>query len=173
MPTDALQNTCEKYVENGHMTSEVARRILQVIEQERGTLRLTGEASSSADTPAGLDAPAISPKMSVREMEAELSKREALMRAGDGPGETDQWRSERKMECSQSPNTSWGGRPTDLDPTNGRFPSVECAPRERGESTNTSLVSCKLGSGLCASWFKPVLGRANLSCSRLSISGAS
>ena len=173
VPTDALQNTCQNYVENGYMTSEVARRILQVIEQERGTLRLTGEACSSADTPAGLDAPAISPKMSVREMEAELSKREALMRAGDGPGETDQWRSERKMECSQSPNTSWGGRPTDLDPTNGRFPSVECAPRERGESTNTSLVSCKLGSGLCASWFKPVLGRANLSCSRLSISGAS
>ena len=78
------------------MTSEVARRILQVIEQERGTLRLTGEASSSTDTPAGLDAPAISPKMSVREMEAELSKREALMRANDGPGESDQWRSERK-----------------------------------------------------------------------------
>ena len=97
VPTEALQTTCQNYVENGYMTSEVARRILQVIEQERGTLRLTGDASSSTDTPVGLDAPAVSPKMSVREMEAELSKREAMMRAGDGPGETDQWRSERKM----------------------------------------------------------------------------
>ena len=104
VPTDALQNTCQNYVENGYMTSEVARRILQVIEQERGQMRLAGDASSSTDTPVGLDAPAISPKMSVREMEAELSKREAMMRADGGPGETDQWRSERKTEYLLSVN---------------------------------------------------------------------
>ncbi len=74
------------------MTSEVGRRILQVIEQERGQLRITGDASSSTDAPAGLDAPGISPKMSVREMERELTKRETMMRAGECPGEADQWR---------------------------------------------------------------------------------
>ena len=97
VPIDVLQKTCQNYVEGGYMTSEVARRILQVIEQERGQIRLAGDASSSTDTPAGLDAPAVSPKMSVREMEAELSKREAMMRAGGGPGDTDQWRSDGKL----------------------------------------------------------------------------
>ena len=38
-------------------------------------------------------------------LQAELAKREALMRAGDGPGESDQWTSERKMQRSLSANT--------------------------------------------------------------------
>ena len=91
VPMECLQETCQRYVEGGYMSAEVSMRILQVIQQERGELSIIGDASSSTDAPTGLDAPSMSPKMSVREMEAELAKRESMMRAGTGPGETDQW----------------------------------------------------------------------------------
>ena len=75
------------------MNDQTGARILQVIEQERGQQRIAGDAAvSSTGTPSGLDAPTICPKLSRRELEAELTKRETMMRTGDGPGETDQWR---------------------------------------------------------------------------------
>ena len=80
LPLEALRTTAQRYAEEGYMTDEQAHRIMQVIEQERGHLRITGDASAATD-PAGLDGPAVSPKMSLREMQAELTKREGMMRA--------------------------------------------------------------------------------------------
>ena len=65
------------------------------------------------------------------------------------------------------------GGSTDQELSSGRRPVWSMSHASAGESTNTSLASYKLGAGRCASWFKRALGRANRSCSRPSISGAS
>ena len=74
VPLEVLQATCQRYVESGYMNDQTGARILQVIEQERGQQRIAGDAAaSSTGTPSGLDAP-ICPKLSRRELEAELTK---------------------------------------------------------------------------------------------------
>ena len=56
---------------------------------------------------------------------------------------------------------------TALDPTTPNMRSACCVSHEtRGESTNTSLASSKLGPGHCALWSRQVLERVSRTCSR-------
>ena len=68
LPLESMQNTAKQYVDGGYLTAEQAHRIMSVIEQERGLLRITGDPSSGAAE--SLDAPAIAPKLTHRELEA-------------------------------------------------------------------------------------------------------
>ena len=98
VPTDSLHATAQRYVDGKHMTSDEAARIMRAIEQQRGQLRITGDASSSSGDPGGVEGSSVvSPKMSLQEMAAELRKREEMMRSGgDGAAGTDQWRAVEK-----------------------------------------------------------------------------
>ena len=100
VPTERLQETAQRYVAGGGMTNEAAHNIMRAIEQERGQVRITGSACSSADGPEGSGGPGvISPKMSPQELAAELHQREIMMRSGgDGALDTDQWRPESASE---------------------------------------------------------------------------
>ena len=98
VPTEKLHTTAQRYVSDKYLTSDEAVRIMKAIEQERGQLRITGSASSSSGDSAGVEgANVLSPKMSPREMAAELSRREGMMRSGADRGvDTDQWRARGK-----------------------------------------------------------------------------
>ena len=70
LPLDAMQNAAKEYVDGGYMTAEQAHRIMAVIEQERGLVRITGDPGAAGS----LDAPAIAPKLTHRELEARGNK---------------------------------------------------------------------------------------------------
>ena len=93
VPTERLHETAQRYVAVGGVPDEEAHNIMRAIEQERGQLRITGDAPSSSGGPAVLGGPGVvSPKMSPQELAAELNEREVLMRSGgDGALDTDQW----------------------------------------------------------------------------------
>jgi hypothetical protein len=91
LPTDVIRQKAAEYVESKYISEEVATRTIQVIEQERGTMRLAG-AASSTDGSASAHSSNLSPKMTPEQMAAELTKREHLMRQGGGDHEPDQWR---------------------------------------------------------------------------------
>ena len=89
MPLEVLKRKADDYVEEGLLSSDKARNMMSVIEQERSCVRTINEVSDD-------DAPTQRETMSTRpshaEMAAELHRREELLKSGNNSGVTDQWR---------------------------------------------------------------------------------
>ena len=92
VPTTALQEKAEQFVANGDLTTQMAHQIIRTIEGERGKEKLINEAGEEVDDPDD-GGGRLTQRLSLAEMQAELDKRIAMMRAGAaGTGLTDQAR---------------------------------------------------------------------------------
>ena len=89
LPLEILKRKADDYVEEGLLSSEKARNMLSVIEQERSCVRTINEVS---DDEAPTQRDTMSTRLSHAEMAAELHRREQLLKAGGNSGVTDQWR---------------------------------------------------------------------------------
>ena len=83
LPIEVLRTKAQQYVTEGLLQEDTAHRIIQVIEGERNAEILLNDGEDE-ETP-------LASKMSSRELQAELAKREGLMK-GDGSAGSDQWR---------------------------------------------------------------------------------
>ena len=91
VPTPALSEKAQEYVDVGLVTKEAALKIMAVLEAERSVYRMVNEANVPDDD--GSTVPALTHRLSPEQMVAELADREAKMQAGGQAGvETDQWR---------------------------------------------------------------------------------
>ena len=88
LPLEVLKRKADDYVEEGLLSSEKARNMMSVIEQERNSVRTINEIS---DDEAPTQRETMSTRLSHTEMAAELHRREELLKAGSS-GVTDQWR---------------------------------------------------------------------------------
>ena len=88
LPLEVLKRKADDYVEEGLLSSEKARNMMSVIEQERNSVRTINEIS---DDEAPTQRETMSTRLSHTEMAAELHRREELLKAGNS-GVTDQWR---------------------------------------------------------------------------------
>ena len=84
---EALRERADAYVADGFLDLESARRIIEVVEQERRAVSYLNDGGEELREPQSL-----STRLNIAEMRAELQKREAQMREGPGEGITDQWR---------------------------------------------------------------------------------
>ena len=89
LPLEVLKRKADDYVEEGLLSSEKARNMMSVIEQERNSVRTINEIS---DDEAPTQREAMPTRLSHAEMAAELQRREELLKAGGSSGVTDQWR---------------------------------------------------------------------------------
>ena len=85
---EVLKRKADDYVEEGLLSSEEARNMMSVIEQERNSVRTINEIS---DDEAPTQRETMSTRLSQAEMVAELQRREELLKTGSS-GVTDQWR---------------------------------------------------------------------------------
>ena len=85
---EALRTRADAYVADGLLTLESAKKIIEVIEQERRAVSYLNDGGEGQQEPQQ----SLSSNMNVAELRAELRKREALMQQGSGDGITDQWR---------------------------------------------------------------------------------
>ena len=91
LPTPALQEKAQEYVDAGLITTEAALKIMKVLEAERSVYRMLNEANATDDE--GQAVPSLTHRLSPEQMVAELADREAKMQAGGQEGGvTDQWR---------------------------------------------------------------------------------
>ena len=88
LPLESLKRKADDDVEEGLLSSEKARNMMSVIEQERNSVRTVNEVS---DDEAPTQRETLSTRLSHAEMAAELQRREELLKAGSS-GVTDQWR---------------------------------------------------------------------------------
>ena len=88
LPLEILKRKADDYVEEGLLSSEKARNMMSVIEQERNSVRTINEVS---DDEAPTQRETLSTRLSHAEMAAELQRREELLKVGSS-GVTDQWR---------------------------------------------------------------------------------
>ena len=89
LPLEVLNKKADDYVAEGLISSDKARNMMLVIEQERNCVRTVNEVSDDDETAA--ERKGISTRLSLTEMAAELHRREELMKAGS-TDLTDQWR---------------------------------------------------------------------------------
>ena len=89
LPLEVLNKKADDYVAEGLISSDKARNMMLVIEQERNCVRTVNEVSDDDETAA--EWKGISTRLSLTEMAAELHRREELMKAGS-TDLTDQWR---------------------------------------------------------------------------------
>ena len=89
LPLEVLKRKADDYVEEGILSSDKARNMMSVIEQERSCVRTINEVSDD-DAPTQRDT--LSTRLSHAEMAVELHRREELLKAGENSGVTDQWR---------------------------------------------------------------------------------
>ena len=89
LPTHVLHEKADEYVAANLLTSEKARNMMRVIEQERECIRTVNEVGSDDEQPEQREN--VSRRLSMAEMAKELEKREGLMQAGQS-AVTDQWR---------------------------------------------------------------------------------
>ena len=82
-----LKRKADDYVEEGLLSSDKARHMMSVIEQERNCMRTVNEVSDD-EAP---ERETNSTRLSHAEMAAELRRREELLKTGSS-GVTDQWR---------------------------------------------------------------------------------
>ena len=88
LPLEALRERADVYIADGLLDLDSARRIIEVVEQERRAISYLndgGEGEQQGPHP-------LSSRLNVAALRAELQKREAMMREGPGEGITDQWR---------------------------------------------------------------------------------
>ena len=85
LPMEALRTRSDAYVADGLLDLDCARKIIEVIEQERRAMSYLNDGGEDRSAPQSL-----SWSLNVAELRAELQKREALMQAGPGDGITDQ-----------------------------------------------------------------------------------
>ena len=91
VPTPALLDKAQEYVEARLISKEAALKIKNVLEAERSVYRMLNEANVSDDE--GTTVPALTHRLSSEQMVAELADRETKMQAGgQAGGVTDQWR---------------------------------------------------------------------------------
>ena len=88
VPIGALRDRAEAYVQKELITSEMANRIIRIVEQERGTETYANDVGEEAEPQPG----GVSAKLTPQQMKDELAKREVMMQVGGADGETDQWR---------------------------------------------------------------------------------
>jgi RecG-like helicase len=89
LPLEVLKRKADDYVEEGLLSSDKARNMMSVIEQERSCVRTINEVS---DDEAPTQRETMSTRLSHAEMASELHRREELLKAGENSGVTDQWR---------------------------------------------------------------------------------
>ena len=89
---EALRARADAYVADGLLDLDCARKIIEVIEQERRAVSYLNDGGEDRSAPQSL-----SWNLNVAELRAELQKREALMQAGPGDGITDQVGGKRKL----------------------------------------------------------------------------
>ena len=75
LPIEVLRTKAQQYVTEGLLQEDTAHRIIQVIEGERNAEILLNDGEDE-ETP-------LASKMSSRELQAELAKREALMKGDE------------------------------------------------------------------------------------------
>ena len=97
LPTDVLEKTINRYIEDGSIDQGDAERMFKCIQQERGEAPIVnnadGFAGSDAEDNAGGGNGLKSRKLTHAQMEALLEKRVGQLQAGAPPGtETDQFR---------------------------------------------------------------------------------
>ena len=91
VPTPALLDKAQEYVEARLISKEAALKIKNVLEAERSVYRMLNEANESDDESKAV--PALTHRLSPEQMVAELADRETKMQAGgQAGGVTDQWR---------------------------------------------------------------------------------
>ena len=89
LPMEGLRTRADAYIADGLLTLESARKIIEVIEQERRAVSYLNDGGEGQQEPQQ----SLSSNMNVAELRAELCKREALMQQGAGGGGiADQWR---------------------------------------------------------------------------------
>ena len=101
IPMESLKSKADQFVLNGDLPIEMARSIIQIIEQERGRTRLVNPGGSAAE---GGERNCVSETLTLEEMQAELDKRIEMMKAGAaGTGVTDQYRVfDEIIQCLQN-----------------------------------------------------------------------
>ena len=90
LPTEVLRDKSQEYVAANLLTLEKANLMMRAIEQERDAVRTVNEVDSDEEAPQQRES--LCTRLSQAEMEAELERREQLMRTGKSSGVTDQWR---------------------------------------------------------------------------------
>ena len=88
LPLEVLKRKADDYAEEGLLSSEKARNMMSVIEQDRNSVRTINEIS---DDEAPTQRDTMSTRLSRAEIAAELHRREELLKTGSS-GVTDQWR---------------------------------------------------------------------------------
>ena len=86
---DLLREKAQEYVAARLLPKRKAHKLMRVIEQERECIRSVNEVGSDEESTEERED--VSRRLSMAEMEKELEKREASMKAG-GAAVTDQWR---------------------------------------------------------------------------------
>ena len=91
LPLHTLREKADAFVDASNLSREKADSIIQIIEQERGTVRVANDIAAGE---VGADERArLSSRLTPAELQAELDKREAFLREGaEEGGVTDQWR---------------------------------------------------------------------------------